>query len=272
MRVGTDCGRLVASLIPALARVRSRLWLRLAHFPLIQEHLDEKTPSYICFKLDTTGWLFIAYVPDFAKVRDKMLYASTRAALKKNLGEPHFVDELYGLDKVCVYAEGRERVAKGGRGVRKAGGRAKRASRATLGAKRATRATRPCAEQLFCMRRATLLHAHSDSFACAERLFCMRRTQLPERLGPPSCPQRDLTLEAYHKHKQSAAATAPLTEREEEVQRLRKEEVGIPSCDPRAPAPPSHPTPTPPFLSPTQPPTPTYPPHPTPHVVSPTSP
>ena len=115
MRVGTDCGRLVASLIPALARVRSRLWLGLAHFPLIQEHLDEKTPSYICFKLDTTGWLFIAYVPDFAKVRDKMLYASTRAALKKNLGEPHFVDELYGLDKVCACARAR-------RGLRKAGG------------------------------------------------------------------------------------------------------------------------------------------------------
>jgi len=34
-----------------------------------------------------------------------------------------------------------------------------------------------------------------------------------------------LTLEAYHKHKQSKAATAPLTEREEEIQRLRKEEA-----------------------------------------------
>jgi hypothetical protein len=37
--------------------------------------------------------------------------------------------------------------------------------------------------------------------------------------------QADLTLDAYQKHKQSAAAAAPLTEREEEIQRLRKEEV-----------------------------------------------
>jgi twinfilin-like protein len=107
-----------------------------ADFPRIQSHLAEKSPCYICFKLDSPGWLFVAYVPDFAKVRDKMLYASTRSALKKCLGEPHFVDELYGLDK------------------------------------------------------------------------------------------NDLSLDAYYKHKQSVAATVPLTEREEEIQRMRKEESG----------------------------------------------
>ena len=87
------------------------------HFPLIQPHLDEKSPSYICFKLDTPGWLFVAYVPDFSKVRDKMLYASTRTPLKKCLGEPHFVDEIYGLDKVRSSALALARVARANEGA-----------------------------------------------------------------------------------------------------------------------------------------------------------
>ena len=70
------------------------------------EYLDETTPSYILIRLDdkaNTGnynWLFLSYVPDNAKVRDKMIYASTRASLTKELGDNHFTDSIYGTTKV----------------------------------------------------------------------------------------------------------------------------------------------------------------------------
>lgn len=64
--------------------------------------LDKASPCYLLFKTDTksievTGynWLFLFYVPDIAKVREKMTYASTRATLKRELGNAHFVDEIY---------------------------------------------------------------------------------------------------------------------------------------------------------------------------------
>ncbi|CAG8520857.1 11490_t:CDS:2, partial [Racocetra fulgida] len=41
-------------------------------------------------------WIFFAYVPDNAKVRDKTLYASTRATLTKELGDYRFVDSMHG--------------------------------------------------------------------------------------------------------------------------------------------------------------------------------
>jgi twinfilin-like protein len=46
------------------------------------------------------NWLFVAFVPDNAKVRDKMLYASTRATLTKELGDYRFVDSMWGTDPV----------------------------------------------------------------------------------------------------------------------------------------------------------------------------
>ena len=45
-------------------------------------------------------WILLAYTPDGSKVRDRMLYASTRDTLKKELGRSYFVDELYGSEKV----------------------------------------------------------------------------------------------------------------------------------------------------------------------------
>ena len=39
-------------------------------------------------------------MPDKAKIRDKMLYASTRATLTKELGDYRFADQVYGTDKV----------------------------------------------------------------------------------------------------------------------------------------------------------------------------
>ncbi|CDH48714.1 ptk9 protein tyrosine kinase 9 [Lichtheimia corymbifera JMRC:FSU:9682] len=68
----------------------------------ITDFFEPATPAYVLVRLDekdTKGgynWLFLCYVPDNAKVRDKMLYASTRASLTKSLGDSHFTDSVYG--------------------------------------------------------------------------------------------------------------------------------------------------------------------------------
>ncbi|KAI9592876.1 twinfilin-2-like protein [Syncephalis fuscata] len=74
-------------------------------FSLVEGLLEERTPSYILYRLDSKNssddheWLFMAYVPDRASVRDKMLYASTRATLTKELGNARFTDALYGTTR-----------------------------------------------------------------------------------------------------------------------------------------------------------------------------
>lgn len=67
----------------------------------LQEYLEDKEPCYILARLDDppSEWLAISYVPDFANVRDKTLYASTRSSLTKSLGSTIFVDSLFATDK-----------------------------------------------------------------------------------------------------------------------------------------------------------------------------
>ncbi|KAI9494813.1 hypothetical protein BDB00DRAFT_817177 [Zychaea mexicana] len=78
----------------------------------VLEYLEDSTPSYILIRLDdkaSTGeynWLLVSYVPDNAKVRDKMLYASTRATLTKELGDNRFTDSVYGTTKDDVSYDG----------------------------------------------------------------------------------------------------------------------------------------------------------------------
>jgi len=66
--------------------------------------LEPKTPSYFIFRLDTQNtlgyeWLLLAYVPDGSSVKDRMLYASTRDSLKKQLGKSYFVtNDMYGSE------------------------------------------------------------------------------------------------------------------------------------------------------------------------------
>ncbi|KAJ3112566.1 Twinfilin-1 [Phlyctochytrium bullatum] len=77
-------------------------------FASVQTWLEPTAPSYVLFRLETRtiteerGWLVIQYVPDRAKVREKMLYASTKATLTKELGASNFVDFLHAtaLDEV----------------------------------------------------------------------------------------------------------------------------------------------------------------------------
>ncbi|CAO3624433.1 unnamed protein product [Cunninghamella blakesleeana] len=73
-------------------------------FNQVEKYLEDKTPAYILVRLDEKTsieykWLFLCYVPDDAKVRDKMIYASTRASLTKELGDSKFTDSIYGTQK-----------------------------------------------------------------------------------------------------------------------------------------------------------------------------
>ncbi|XP_029471059.1 twinfilin-1 isoform X2 [Rhinatrema bivittatum] len=67
--------------------------------------LEDKQPSYILYRLDSQNaqgyeWIFIAWSPDHSHVRQKMLYAATRATLKKEFGGGHIKDELFGTVKI----------------------------------------------------------------------------------------------------------------------------------------------------------------------------
>jgi len=58
---------------------------------MIVGQVQESTPCYMLFRLDTTNnlgyeWLFIAWSPDDSPVRQKMLYSATRASIKKEFG------------------------------------------------------------------------------------------------------------------------------------------------------------------------------------------
>lgn len=45
------------------------------------------------------GWLMLLFIPDDSSVRSKMLYASSKATLSKELGDWIFVDYIYGTVK-----------------------------------------------------------------------------------------------------------------------------------------------------------------------------
>ncbi|XP_058024521.1 twinfilin-2 isoform X1 [Ahaetulla prasina] len=73
--------------------------------------LDELQPCYILYRLDTQNaqgyeWLFISWSPDNSPVRLKMLYAATRATVKKEFGGGHIKDELFGTVKEDISLSG----------------------------------------------------------------------------------------------------------------------------------------------------------------------
>ncbi|XP_056595341.1 twinfilin-1a [Triplophysa dalaica] len=81
---------------------------------LVLPLLDKELPCFILFRLDSTNslgheWLFIAWSPDHSPVRQKMLYAATRATLKKEFGLGHIKDEMFGTAKDEVSLSGYKR-------------------------------------------------------------------------------------------------------------------------------------------------------------------
>ncbi|MEQ2307490.1 Twinfilin-1 [Ameca splendens] len=71
---------------------------------LVLSLLEDAVPCYILYRLDSTNnqgyeWILLAWSPDHSTVRHKMLYAATRATLKKEFGGGHIKDEIFGTTK-----------------------------------------------------------------------------------------------------------------------------------------------------------------------------
>ncbi|KAF8078071.1 hypothetical protein FPV67DRAFT_1463996 [Lyophyllum atratum] len=67
--------------------------------------LADNIPAYILAKVAPSDWIAVSYVPDSAKVRDKMLYASTRASLLKGIGSTLFTDAIFATSRADLTAE-----------------------------------------------------------------------------------------------------------------------------------------------------------------------
>lgn len=71
---------------------------------LVEPLIEENTPCYIFFRMDKKSsigyeWLLMSYMPDTATIRQKMLYASTKATMKKEFGSPHIKEEYHATSQ-----------------------------------------------------------------------------------------------------------------------------------------------------------------------------
>uniref|UniRef100_A0A6B2EES5 Twinfilin n=1 Tax=Phlebotomus kandelakii TaxID=1109342 RepID=A0A6B2EES5_9DIPT len=77
--------------------------------------VDENTPCYILYRLDTKSslggyeWLLLSWSPDTATIRHKMMYASTKATLKNEFGSAHIKEELHATSPDEVTYAGYEK-------------------------------------------------------------------------------------------------------------------------------------------------------------------
>lgn len=96
--------------LSAYKQSRSSDW-RNDYNDFVLESIEPKQPCFIFYRLDertATGfiWLFIAWSPDFASVKQKMLYAATKSTLKLEFGAGQIKDELFGTTKEDVTLDG----------------------------------------------------------------------------------------------------------------------------------------------------------------------
>ncbi|XP_061772745.1 twinfilin-1-like [Nerophis ophidion] len=87
----------------ATARKASKTWDQ-EYDSLVLPLLEDSMPCYILYRLDSRNnqgfeWVFLAWTPDRSTVRNKMLFAATRATLKKEFGGGHIRDEMFGTTK-----------------------------------------------------------------------------------------------------------------------------------------------------------------------------
>lgn len=76
---------------------------------LLTPHLKDKEAAYIIlrrFPDANDGFIAITYVPDTAPVRQKMLFASTRLTLVRELGIERFRETIFATTKAELTAEG----------------------------------------------------------------------------------------------------------------------------------------------------------------------
>ena len=75
---------------------------------MVRGSVEADQPCYILFRTDELDgsngykWVLISWSPDSASVRFKMLYASTKATLKKDFGSGHISDDYYANTMVNI--------------------------------------------------------------------------------------------------------------------------------------------------------------------------
>ncbi|KAF9433249.1 Twinfilin-1 [Entomortierella beljakovae] len=77
-------------------------FMLLTDFSIVYDNLVDNQPAYFLVRFDSprsSEWIFLCFVPDIAPIRQKMIYAATRASLSKDLGDSHFKDSIYGTVK-----------------------------------------------------------------------------------------------------------------------------------------------------------------------------
>eukprot|EP01135_Chromosphaera_perkinsii_P004712 Nk52_evm23s294 gene=Nk52_evmTU23s294 len=83
--------------------------------PFVTTAIEDKSPCFILYRLDveaedgTSQWIFITFVPDEAPVRQKMVYAATRATLKSKFGFNRIKDDMFGTASDDVDYSGYEK-------------------------------------------------------------------------------------------------------------------------------------------------------------------
>ncbi|KAM3858792.1 twinfilin-1-like [Diretmus argenteus] len=97
-------------LVVAGSRPACRRWDQ-EYDAYVQPLLEDDMPSYLLYRLDSTNsqgyeWIFLAWSPDASLIRQKMLYAATRATLKKEFGCGHIKDEIFGTTREDVSLSG----------------------------------------------------------------------------------------------------------------------------------------------------------------------
>lgn len=63
---------------------------------LVSQVFEAEKACYILYRAQQDEWVIFCYVPDKSKVKDKMLYASSRSNLRQQLGSNFFKDEIFG--------------------------------------------------------------------------------------------------------------------------------------------------------------------------------
>lgn len=77
----------------------------------VQPLIEENQPCYLLYRLDSKDslgyeWLFISWSPDTAPIRQKMLYASTKATLKQEFGTALIKEEIHGTTATDITLNG----------------------------------------------------------------------------------------------------------------------------------------------------------------------
>ena len=62
-----------------------------ADFAALADAVPRDGACYVLYREEGSRWVFVSFIPDSAPVREKTLYASALAALRRDLGEHYFV-------------------------------------------------------------------------------------------------------------------------------------------------------------------------------------